>query len=434
MKEFKYIVLLIILCGLMITRSQAQVTLSSEDCRRLVVENNKDLKEAELRIKEAEANMKIAKKAYLPSVEASATGIYSPNLELVLGPEMMTNNLSMFATDVMMSQPIYAGGKIKAINAQAKIGQEMAGQSYELTHAEILLLADQAYWNLAAAKEAVGLSDNYLTMLTEMEDQMNAMYEVGLAPASEKLKVGVQKNQAEINLVKAKNGVEIATAYLNQLLGQELETEIILSDALIDDDHNRVNVNGGLEKALNNRNELKLAENQILLAEYDRKIARADYLPEAGVTAGYMYAYADKIGENIDPIGLVGGRVSIPVFHFGERKQKEQLAKIKKEKAQNDYSKTEDYVTLEIKQISLELEENYQQVLMSIKNVGQATESLEETKVSFDAQLNTTADVLNAQAEWQKAHFDLIIALRDYELKKTSWEKAIGALTNHNID
>ncbi|BDD12493.1 membrane protein (plasmid) [Fulvitalea axinellae] len=427
MKRTIYILLPVLLCGLMVTQSRAQEHLSSKDCRVKVLQNNKDLKEAQLRIEEAEANMKLAKKAYLPEVAASATGLYAPDLELALSPEMVTDKFSVLATDVTMTQPIYAGGKIKAVNAQAEIGQQMADQSYGLTHADVLLKADQAYWNLAAATEAITLSEKYLDMLREMTEQMSDMYDLGLVPASEKLKVEVRKNQAELEVVRAKNGAEIAQTYLNQLLGNDLDTKIILTDTLSNTPQS-IDTTDGINSALGNRNEIKLAENQIKLAEYDRKISRADYLPQVGVSAGYFYAYADKIGENIDPVSMLGGSVKIPVFHFGERKQKERLAKINKAKTENTYAQTCDYVTLEVKQLSLELEEYRQRINMSKKNVAQAAESLDETRQSFDAQLNTTADVLSAQAEWQKAKFDLIIALRDYELKKTEWQKAVGAL------
>ena len=56
----------------------AQTTLTLEQCRNQAIEYNKQLKQAALKKEETNAYKKAARTAYLPSLEASATAIYSP--------------------------------------------------------------------------------------------------------------------------------------------------------------------------------------------------------------------------------------------------------------------------------------------------------------------------------------------------------------------
>ncbi|PWJ43838.1 TolC family protein [Sediminitomix flava] len=424
--------------------TQAQNNLTLEECRAQAIAYNKDLKAAAINIEKAEAQMKLAKKAHLPNIDASASGSYIPNLNAeldipgyLLPPDMgvpadgfvtMTQESFTLATaDITMTLPVYTGGKIKSINKQAKIGEEVSKEQYQLTYADVIEKTDQAYWNLTAAHEGVKVAKSYLTTLTAFEEQMNDIYEVGLLPASEKLKVSVQKNQAELELLRAENGVKVATVYLNQLIGFELEAPTLPTEEL--EESVIFDTSEGTQIGISNRKELAILQKNIEVKNLDTKIVQADYKPQVGVQAGYMYLYASDIGEDLAPVVMLAGKVSIPVFHWGEKKEKLKIARHETRLAENDYSKAKDLISLEITQKSLEVDEAYKAVQIAKRSVAQAEESLEETKYSFEAQLNTTSDLLSAQTELQNAQFQLIAALVAYEVKKTAWKKATGQLT-----
>ena len=191
-------------------------------------------------------NQKAAKTAYLPSLSANASISYMPGLDDVSMPggflktaesveeaqkgnftgdsdvwmpgfQLPLGNLAIIMGDFTLSQAVYAGGKIKYTNKQAASGVDISAYAFDLKYAEIIEQTDQAYWNVISIQANIELAEKYIEMLTELEDQMNEMYNVGLTPASEKLKVSVQKNEAELNLIKAKNGLRIAKMYLNHL-------------------------------------------------------------------------------------------------------------------------------------------------------------------------------------------------------------------------
>jgi outer membrane protein TolC len=85
-------------------------------------------------------------------------------------------------------------------------------------------------------------------------------------------------------------------------------------------------------------------------------------------------------------------------------------------------------INLEVQQVKIQLEEAYESIEIAKKNIKEAEESLEETKASFEVGLNTTTDLLNAQAQWQAANSRLIEALAQFEILQTSWQKVTGNL------
>ncbi len=434
----------------------AQNTLSLEKCREMALSYNKELKKADYQKQEAVFNQKAARTAYLPSLSASANMMFIPGMKGFSIPggflptaesaEAAMNGEFTGDSDVWMpgmglemdglmlayggfnlTQPLYVGGKIRNSNKQADLGTEIYNSSYNLKYSEVIEKTDQAYWQLVSIDANLKLAQKYIAMLNELEDQLTDMYNVGLVPASEKLKVSVQKNEAELNLVRAKNALKVAKMYLNQTIGRSLNDDISVADTLSKEVQLISTVNG-VSLALNQRDEIKILESQVKLSELDKKIALADYLPQVGVSAAYTAFYVKDFAEDIDFQSNFAGQVSIPIFNWGQSRHKQNAAKLKIKQNMTELSNTNEMINLEVEQLKTQIEEVFQAIIISKKSILEAEESLSETRSSFEVGLNTTADLLEAQTNWQEAQVQLIKNLAQYEVLKTSWLRVIGNL------
>lgn len=282
---------IIILSLVFSAQLSAQKMMTLEYCRKQAVEYNKELKKAQYQKEEAVTNQKTARTAYLPDLSASANGMYLPDIEGFSMPggflptaaseeaalngdftgvsnvwspgiNLELDNLSVLYGSVTFTQPVYAGGKIRYANKQADAGVKIYEHNYDLKYAEIIEQTDKLYWNIASISANVKLAQKYIEMLTELEEQMTEMYNLGLTPASEKLKVTVQKNEAELKFIRAKNGLRISKMYLNQIIGQDLNTDIQITDSL-SYDIELMNMSNGVDRALLNRDELAILEKQL---------------------------------------------------------------------------------------------------------------------------------------------------------------------------
>lgn len=449
--------LVIIIASLIFSfQVSAQKVMTLEECRKQAVEYNKELKKAQYQKEEAIANQKAARTAYLPDLSASANGMYLPDIEGFSMPggflptaaseeaamngeytgvsnvwspgiSLELDNLSILYGSVTVTQPVYVGGKIRHANKQADAGVKIYEHNYDLKYSEIIEQTDKLYWNIASISANVKLAEKYIEMLTELEEQMTEMYNLGLTPASEKLKVTVQKNEAQLKLIKAKNGLRISKMYLNQILGQDLNTDIQITDSL-NYEIELMNTKNGVDQALLNRDEIAILEKKLEISKLDKKIALADFLPQVGISAGYSSYYVSDLVEDPTFSPSFAGQITIPLFHWGEGKHKQDAAKLKIMQAQTDLENTNEMINLEVQQVKIQIEEAYESIEIAKKNIKEAEESLEETKASFEVGLNTTTDLLNAQAEWQAANSRLIEALAQFEILQTSWQKVTGNL------
>lgn len=434
----------------------AQKVMTLEECRKQAVEFNKELKNAALQNEEAQVNRDVARTAYLPSVGFTSSVMHRPNMDPISIPghflptadseedaingnfsgtsdvwspgiDLNIKSLTLINSGFEVTQPIYAGGKIRYSNQQADAGVAIAGLALNMKYSDVIEQTDKAFWQVASVEENIKIAEDYIKMLTELEDQMKAMYEVGLQPASEKLKVTVQKNEAELNLVKARNGLKVAKMYLNQILGQALDTEVQVSYTS-DPDVTLFNTSDGLSEAGNKRNELKILEKKKELTELDAKITRADYLPTVGVSAQYTSYWVRDLYEKVDFQPMLAAQVSIPIFKWGQGKKKMRAAELKVQESETDLQHTNDLINLEVMQVKVQLEEAYDRIRLAQKSVAEAEESLAETRASFEVGLNTTTEMLNSQAKWQEAKAQLTQAVANFEVLKTRWQSVTGNL------
>lgn len=454
-KKHNYIIVLILIIAFSGSVS-AQKVLTIEECRTQAIDFNKQLKKANFQKQEAEAQQKAARTAYLPAIGAdinlmqlidmegiSTSGNFLPTAESaeaaergeftglsdvwMPGMSLELGNMSVIYGGLTLSQPIYAGGKIVAANNMADAGLEMAGMAYNLKYSEIIELTDKAFWNVAMVTANIKLAEKYIEMLVETEDMMIAMYEVGLQPASEKLKVSVQKNEAELRLMMAKNGLRIAKMNLNQVLGFDLKTVINISYDSVSNIR-LIDLTNGTTMAEANRNELKLLEKKVELATLDRKMIAGDYLPQLGVGIQYTSAYAKDYREKIQFSPIVAAQLTIPIFQWGQGQKKKKAAYYKIKQNEMELSRSTDLVNLEVNNTEVRVEEAYEAIIIARKNIGAAEESLDETKSSFEVGLNSTTDLLNAQAQWLNAKVQEIQAVARYKVLETTWKRVTGRL------
>jgi len=432
--------------------ANAQQNLSLSESRQMALDYNKSLKTARLRYDEAEAQRKEARTAYLPNIDGTASATYLPSMDNITipgfelpvmdgsgnntgntvgfpGMNIATEKLQYYNSQVAMQVPIYMGGQIRYANQMADTGVNIAEQAYRLQSDEVVYNTDNAYWQLVAFKEQLKVAYKYYQMLDSLEEQMEDMYTLGLTPKSEQLIVTVQKNEAELNLLRAENAYKIMKMNLCQIVGLDLNTDIDVADSLYNEP-TLIPMLNSVELAMTNRNELKILDGQVGISELRKKSDMSAYKPQIGAQLSYGYM---EIPDLVDGQSLTqaSAQLSIPLVHWREKKHKKDAARLRVEQAQLQLSETKEFVQLEVQQYIIRVNEAYKAIFLANKSKDEAVESLSEVTASFEAGLNTTTDVLNAQAAWQSAHAQLLNSLATYEIAKTAYYKGIGQL---NVD
>lgn len=450
--------------------AHAQEMLSLEECRNRAIEHSDELKIAQFQFEKAKAERAAMKTHYLPSLAGSATGVYlHKNIEMELYlptvvpnpatgelvPNVMTNpttgepivgadgnpifnmyawlplEISLkgaFLAGISLEQPIYTGGKITAANTMTQIGMEMSNDNIELQRAKILYDTDQAYWLFVSVQEKVKLAESYNKLLQQLEERVQLSHKTGLITQNEVLKVKVKHNEAKLQLQKARNGLELTRMALCRQVGLPLETKIATTDSVTIGSIQFASIDDQAD--ITNRPEFKLMQKNVGLAQQQIKLARADFLPTAGLSVGYNYVGGIEFGnaDYSSSNASVLATVKIPIFHWGEGKQKQLAAQLEHSMKQQEMNKNTTLMKLEIEQARLNVLDAQTRVQLAQESLKQADENLRVHTDNYEVGMAVLTDLLEAQAQWQQVYSELIEAKADMKLKETAWQKALGIL------
>jgi outer membrane protein TolC len=132
------------------------------------------------------------------------------------------------------SQLIYAGGRERALERQARLGRDVANLAVGSAKAQLALDVAQAFYDAALADRLVTIADETLAQATRTFEQTRSKREAGLVSEFELLRAQVDRDTLQSPRVRAGNTRDVAYFRLKQLLDLPLGAPIQLAAQLDD--------------------------------------------------------------------------------------------------------------------------------------------------------------------------------------------------------
>ena len=453
-KRGTYLILAILLS--LSGTTKAQQALSLDDCRELAIANNKKLKIASEQERKAHYEKKEAFMKYFPKFSASATYMhFSDDLHLIgkdaipaaipfpLAPggviplpkdeiyKATEVDMSQFwVLGVSLTQPIFTGGKIIALNDIRKHAQELATSMKETAMTDVLVEVDEAYWQVVSLTNKTKLAQSYVELLTKMDSDINHMLVEGVATKADRLSVNVKLNEAEITLTKAQNGLSLSKMLLCEIIGLEISDNVKLADenvesiAITQHDQELPDI----EAAISRRSEIKSLSLVTDIYRKQEKIAFAEFLPTAGLSVGHTWInpnLEDGVQKKFGGMWNVAVNVKIPL-NFISSSAKWKAAKSDTYMKEYELDEVREKIKLQINQSSYKLTEANKKLKATAKNTEKADENLRYANAGFEEGVIPASDALAAHTAWIAAHAEMIDAQIDLKLCKLYLDKALG--------
>ena len=465
----------------------AQRVLTLDSCRQMALSNNKQLGISKMKQSVAANIRKSARTKYLPHVSAIGTYEYTsepisllsgtqkaefqhlgttmsgalaqslgdlivqnPNLAAVmgrLGPTMETvmNGLGqkivdafdtdtrhLFAGSVMLTQPLFMGGSIIAMNKMADINEQLAENSLDARRQATLYKIDQAYWQVVSLYHKRKLAESYLELVRKLDGDVRKMIDEGLATRSDGLSVDVKVNEAEMAVSQVNDGLVLSRMLLNQLCGLPLNEEVTLKDEQADEIAVvELSPELDVDLAVSNRPELKMLQNTVDLSKQTTNILRAGNLPQLLLTGGYAVSnpnVLDGFQRKFGGFWHVGVMMRIPIWNWGDVMYKVRASKGATSIAKMELEEARDLIELQVNQNTFKVDEANKKLTMALSNIERANENLRMANLGFQEGVITPATVMEAQTAWLQAQSQKIDAEIDVKLSQVDLQKALGTL------
>ncbi|MDE6154094.1 MAG: TolC family protein, partial [Muribaculaceae bacterium] len=437
---------------------------SLDSCRALALSHNKELLMQQERVKAAGYQRREAFAAYLPAIDFAGgymynqkkisifdsdqllptksfnpqTGSYEFNLVTdpathmpIKGPdgqyvpstvalipkEAMTYDIhNVVFGAVTLTQPIYMGGKIVAMNKLAGYAEELAKDLHAAARQDVVYAVDAAYWQVVSLSAKHELATSYVALLDSLDRNVQLMLDEGVATRSDKLTVDVKLNEAQIDLTKVENGLVLSRMLLAQLCGLPVESNMHVADESIEQANTSAEVatSYDMPNVYAARYDIRALEKATQIAHQQGKVAMSSMLPNIALIGSYSFSNPnmyDGFKKRFDGAFSVGVMVSVPIWHWGGNYNKYRAAKAEQKVAELRLDDAKEKITLQVSQAAFKAQEAMKTYLMTITNENKANENLENARIGFSEGVLTTDNVLEAQTAWLKAHSEKIDAM-----------------------
>ena len=335
---------------------------------------------------------------------------------------------------VTVQQPVFVGGKIVYSNQMAALAEDLAQSKYDMKYADVVMDVDQAYWQIISIANKKKLAESYLTLLQDMQADVEKAIAAGVATESDALQVKVKVNEARMLLTKADNGLSLSKMLLCKRIGLPLDSEIVLADETIEViPEPQSPAQKSLEDIYASRPETRSLQLARQIYDKKAKVVRADMMPKVALTANYLISNPNAFNgiQNSWNGGTVvaGVMVNVPIFHGMENLNRYRKAKAEASLYQTQYDDARELIGLQVAQQRKVFGEAREKVETTLSNLESAEENLRKANLAYQAGVLPTNTVLGAQTAWLSAHSDYIDAGIELQMAAASLNKAEGSLS-----
>ena len=470
--------LLIALCTLSMVTSAQVVTLDS--CRNMALRNNKEIQEATLGIEKAGYQRKEAAAAYLPQFDLTAGYIYNSrrvslvkedqmlptksfnpqtgqyDYNLVIDPStgypvqvngqyvpstvallpksgLSYNIHNLMGGALTVTQPIYMGGKITAMNQITEYAQQLAREMRDSKVEDVIYNVDAAYWQVVSLCAKQKLAHSYVDLVQKLDDDVKAMVNEGVATRANQLAVDVKLNEANVDLTKVDNGVTLSRMLLAQLCGLPVNTMMTLADEGRDDlDLSLVPSVYNLDEVYDKRHDVRSLELATKIYDQQVKVARSEMMPKLAAVAALHATNPNSYDGFENRFGTafsVGATLKVPLWHWGGLSNKVKAAKVEADVKRLELDDAKEKIALQISQAAFSYQEAFKTYEATKANLAQADENLRIAGIAFREGMGTVDEVLAAQTAWLKANSEKIDAEINVQLTHEYLDKVMGTLS-----
>ena len=360
-------------------------------------------------------------------------GLNNAGANLVDALKTDTRNLSL--ASLMLTQPLYMGGKIRAMNQITDEARLIARQKGRQAEQELLLAVEQAYWQVVSLSAKRRIATQYVDMTRRLDDDMNQMIKEGVATKASGLSVSVKAGEAEMTLTKVDNALTLSRMALCRLCGMPLDTPITLADEKLEElpplQTAATDAQTDTTTAFAHRPELQMLESALTISRRQVDMARSDFMPQLALTGGLLTTYpglTNGFEKKFKGTWAVGVALKVPVWNWGEGRHKVQAARADATIAALQLDEAKEQIALSLKQAAQRVEEADKQYALSMRNLSRADENLYTARQGFAEGVVVTSDLLSAQTAWVGAQSDKIDAQIDQRISRSALRKAQGIL------
>lgn len=441
------IMIIILLAAFVPISGFAQEELTLQKAIQIALHKNSSLQKNENNISSFESNVQTAYGNFLPTLGVGASWDWTRSDvsgfgTVVVGgvqvPSVATTSQSRnYQWNVNTNWTLFDGLSNFANLSKSKNDLESAEFSLQRLKQDIVFQTTSLYYDVVNKQEQVKVNEDNLKWNKKNLETIKERNKLGAATLADVYQQQVATGNAELELVRTRNSMEVAKSNLLFYLGLDVLKEYVFSDTLtakekkilksdLLKDYQDLSVL--VSQALNHRLDYKSAQLNLNSAKDAVTIAQSGHFPRLSANGFYTWR-----GNNISEIDKsktlsFGLSLNVPIFSGWSVSNRVQFAEVDVKNKEVDLRDLERDIKRQIQTNYLDLQAAQKALLVSQNNVSAASENLKIEQEKYSLGAGKLLDVLIANSNYTKALSDLINAQFAYVVLSEKLKYYLGIL------
>jgi outer membrane protein len=407
--------------------SQSQ-QLTRTEAEQMALKNNPRVSVSQLLALAQHQVEREARSAELPTAAGAITAVKALNASRISAGSLTASRLFTHAgTGGNFTQLITDFGRTHNLVLTQKLEEKAANANALATKEEIVLAADQAFYDALTAQAVLQVAKQTVNARQATQAQVNQMTQNKLKSTLDLSFADVNLSQSQLLQLDAQNNADASMAALDTVLGLDHEVTYQLIDDTTAISEPPADYNSLTQTALAQRPDLQSLG---FGAQSAQKYARAEWdqlLPSisAAGTVGSVPIRVDQYYVN-NWWGGIGVNVNIPIFngflYSAEAKEAAYRAKADTERARDLH----DQIVRDVRTAWLQSNTAYQRIGVTAQLLKEANLGLQLAQTRYTLGLSSIVELSQAQLQQTSAAIDNTNAQYQYRLDLATLNYEVG--------
>ncbi|HVM93989.1 MAG TPA: TolC family protein [Terriglobales bacterium] len=436
-----------LLClGLMSVSAQAQEipstteVLTLDQAISLAQTNNRQIKMTKQGVLSANDQILAARTQRYPQFNVQLTGgaLLSPvSVSFPEGAFGTIGPIPIPASNVLVTtNPKFTGtGTIEAyqplsqlynihLNIEAlKVSKKLVEEQLRQQRQQITNSVKDAYYSLLQTQSALDAAVDNVKALREIDRTTDEYLKEKTVLPYQSTGVKAQLAQAELQVVTLEDTLQSQKENLNVLMARDVRTDFRV-DAVPEELPEETDLEAARQKALDNRSEIRQAKIKIDQAVYNRRIEKAQYLPQVGIQ--YLFFQPFAIQGLPSSINTLAVNFKWDLYDWGYKKHLMDEKQRSIEQSELNLTETQSQVAVDLGSHFRKLREARANVKVAQFAQQAEKEKLQVTLEQYKQKATLLTNALSEQATMTQANATYLQALSSFWTARSDFEKALG--------
>ena len=322
-----------------------------------------------------------------------------------------------------MSQPLSQQYKIGLNIRQAQLAKLVDEQRLRSQKQSVINQVKKAYYAILQTQSSLNSSEENLKFDRELDRTTVQLVMEKAALKSDSMGVKARIAQEEYNNLTLRNSMASQKEQLNSLLGRDIPTDFTVVEVPEATD-TESDLEAARTKALSARPELREGRLRVEQAKINRRITKADYIPDVSLTVNNLsFVNVNMLPSNVASAGVL---ITWNPVDWGRRKHELAAATKQIEQSTNSVNDAEAQVLVEVAAKFRKLAESRALLSAAKLQLDAEREKLRVLMNQYEQRVALSKDVLQQRSLVESATSQNSQALLSFWAAKADFEKSLG--------